>query len=430
MKLNEARINIGEIIKKQNGITLISLVITIVILIILAGVAINLSIGENGIFSKAKEARRQYEIADVREKIEIAMLDIESDQIVKNEECTVDTMVEELPNKINGITIEKEGNIAKGTYNGYNFTINENLKLYIEGESLAVTARTEIKEYIGKDSNDKYAVKVILTLEAEKAIAEVEIENTDGTTTKETVGNNTYSKELEIELDKEYKINITADNGAKTSKKVSVSSTNEINNVEQFVAFRDSVNSGLTYEGATINLKSDIDLSSVCYRVDGTTENDVSWEPIGNRTTPFKGTFDGNYKTIKNLYINTTKDFQGLFGFIEVSKIEGIVIDKNSKISANNVVGGIIGDSLDSDIIECGNNAQILVVHGNVGGIAGMARNTDITSCYNKGNIEGIKTTGGGIVGWAEKNTVKYSYNYGNIIGDCLVGGIARSFWR
>ena len=39
---------------RQKGITLIALIITIVILIILAGVAINLTVGENGIFSKAK----------------------------------------------------------------------------------------------------------------------------------------------------------------------------------------------------------------------------------------------------------------------------------------------------------------------------------------------------------------------------------------
>ncbi len=45
---------------KQKGITLIALVVTIVILIILAGVAINLTVGENGIFNKAKFAKEKY----------------------------------------------------------------------------------------------------------------------------------------------------------------------------------------------------------------------------------------------------------------------------------------------------------------------------------------------------------------------------------
>ena len=46
--------------KKQRGITLISLVVTIIVLIILAGVAINLTIGENGLLRKAQFARDEY----------------------------------------------------------------------------------------------------------------------------------------------------------------------------------------------------------------------------------------------------------------------------------------------------------------------------------------------------------------------------------
>lgn len=54
--------------KKQKGITLIALVVTIVVLIILAGVAINLSIGENGIFKKAMYAREEYSNATQSEQ--------------------------------------------------------------------------------------------------------------------------------------------------------------------------------------------------------------------------------------------------------------------------------------------------------------------------------------------------------------------------
>ena len=45
---------------RQSGITLIALVVTILIIIILAGVTINLTVGENGIFSKAKYAKEKY----------------------------------------------------------------------------------------------------------------------------------------------------------------------------------------------------------------------------------------------------------------------------------------------------------------------------------------------------------------------------------
>jgi type II secretory pathway pseudopilin PulG len=50
-------------LKQQKGITLITLVITIVILIILAGVAISLTLSDNGLFSQAKKARDDYKVA-------------------------------------------------------------------------------------------------------------------------------------------------------------------------------------------------------------------------------------------------------------------------------------------------------------------------------------------------------------------------------
>ena len=53
---------------KLEGITLISLVITIVLLIILAGIMINIGLGENGLFTRAKEARNKYLTAEKEEE--------------------------------------------------------------------------------------------------------------------------------------------------------------------------------------------------------------------------------------------------------------------------------------------------------------------------------------------------------------------------
>ena len=59
----------------KRGITLIALVITIVVLIILATVAINLSLGENGIFKRAKQAKEQYSNAQSHENDQVNELD-------------------------------------------------------------------------------------------------------------------------------------------------------------------------------------------------------------------------------------------------------------------------------------------------------------------------------------------------------------------
>ena len=53
---------------KEKGITLISLVVTIIILIILAGVSINLTLGEEGIITIAKKAKENIEFAQIEEQ--------------------------------------------------------------------------------------------------------------------------------------------------------------------------------------------------------------------------------------------------------------------------------------------------------------------------------------------------------------------------
>lgn len=60
--------------KGNKGITLISLIVTIIIMLILAGVAINFAIGENGIFKLAENAGEKYENVSKKEEIDIAKL--------------------------------------------------------------------------------------------------------------------------------------------------------------------------------------------------------------------------------------------------------------------------------------------------------------------------------------------------------------------
>ena len=63
-----------KIFKRYNGITLISLVVTIIILLILAGISLNLLIGDNGILKKAALAKEKTEIAQLEENIKLATL--------------------------------------------------------------------------------------------------------------------------------------------------------------------------------------------------------------------------------------------------------------------------------------------------------------------------------------------------------------------
>ncbi len=82
---------------KNHGITLISLVITIIILIILAGVAINLSLGENGLLNQAKTAVNKYIEEEKIEKNELHEL---YSQILVAEDSKVTLTMEQLNNYI------------------------------------------------------------------------------------------------------------------------------------------------------------------------------------------------------------------------------------------------------------------------------------------------------------------------------------------
>ena len=72
-------------IRNQKGITLVALVVTIIVLIILAGISINLLLGDNGLITKAKEAKKQQKIAEIKEKISLELSAAETDAIIRNE---------------------------------------------------------------------------------------------------------------------------------------------------------------------------------------------------------------------------------------------------------------------------------------------------------------------------------------------------------
>ncbi len=70
--MRKTKVKRGEKLKNQKAITLIALVITIIVLLILAGVSIATLTGENGILTQAGNAKTQTEIADEKEAVEMA----------------------------------------------------------------------------------------------------------------------------------------------------------------------------------------------------------------------------------------------------------------------------------------------------------------------------------------------------------------------
>ena len=78
--------------KNQRGITLIALVITIIVLLILAGVSIAMLTGENGILNKATTAVDKTEKAEIEEAIKLAIAEILANKLDPTYEGTEDVI--------------------------------------------------------------------------------------------------------------------------------------------------------------------------------------------------------------------------------------------------------------------------------------------------------------------------------------------------
>ncbi len=105
-------------LKSSQGITLIALVVTIVILLILSGVTINMLLGEDGIIRTAQEAKNTWEGAVANEQQEIQNLVNELNSIMNGGEDETPTDPEEIVDitTVTEIVQKEEGQKAKDTY--------------------------------------------------------------------------------------------------------------------------------------------------------------------------------------------------------------------------------------------------------------------------------------------------------------------------
>lgn len=379
-------------------------------MLILAGVVISLTIGENGIFKIAKYAVQKNSEEIAREKLELALADLAAHKYT-NDNYNENEYINKYLNNEGMVVID---NVV--TVDNWNFEIDRSIpaiKATLGASEIKLTK--EVKEYLGKNENDKYMVAVLVKIESNTKIESIEFENTDGTILTVTPEKETITKDMQIELDREYKIVVKMANGKTENRTIIESSVENIRTAEELAEFRDKVNSGLTYEGKTIQVLKNIDLK-------GSTEN--TWEPIGNSQNLFKGSFNGNNKKIKNLYIDSTNDCQGLFGNALNAKLNNIILD-DITIKGREYVGGILGSGENVTIEECGISSStissISATVNSCGGIAGKVNNSTITKCYNQSNVT-LNTSElvcyvVGIIGYGENVNVSYCYNTKDVSG-------------
>jgi hypothetical protein len=190
---------------------------------------------------------------------------------------------------------------------------------------------------------------------------------------------------------------------------------------------------GMTFSGKYVKLANDIYLNDTSdWKSWSTTAPANAWTPIGTAEKPFKGSFNGNDKTIYGIYVNDV-EYAGLFGYGYSSYIHDINIMK-SYIQSNSAgyAGGVIGyiQGYKSSLVLADSRNYATVSGNYAGGICGRSVSARITACSNLGDVIGIgaNSYAGGIVGTSSACDVSECFNGGSIAGN-ISGGIAGYFY-
>ena len=233
-----------------------------------------------------------------------------------------------------------------------------------------------------------------------------------------------------------------------------------ISTAAELAWFRDYVNEKYENVKASAKLTADIDLSGFCHAADASKNlEELSWVPIGNSNITYRGTFDGNGKTITNLYINAIKENMGIgfFGYTSQSTIKNLTFEKANVTNTNSHTGVLVGYAgygstlqhikisntcqmkggtftggiagiLDGNAYNCVNYATVQGIQ-NVGGLCGNYSRTgnSMIACANYGNVTASSLGVGGLVGFFDSGTIQDCANYGDVKGTYRVAGMAGS---
>lgn len=208
--------------------------------------------------------------------------------------------------------------------------------------------------------------------------------------------------EFNIVIDKEYSGDLNSSEGfTPIADGVSLdkaNSTYHLSSKEGLKWFADQTNNkSEDFNRLTVKLDSDVDLAG------------ETWTPIGTNT-PFRGTFDGGNKTIRNLTVNVTDDNKpaGLFATAEKTVKDVKLLNVN--IEGHQKAGAIVGDACGSKIENCHVDGGAIISTpdnqndnaNNIGGIAGYlsaepeawvkdcsVKNLTVTAYRNVGGIVG-----------------------------------------
>ena len=131
-------------LRSNKAITLVALIITIIILLILAGVSLSMVLGENGLINKAQAGVNKYQESAIKEEAEIAIVEVKIKMVNEQETRTMAEYVKSFEGGVdtgNGVVYEEN--------DSYFFMDNENNVVELKN----INGNLEVEKVIGKREN-------------------------------------------------------------------------------------------------------------------------------------------------------------------------------------------------------------------------------------------------------------------------------------
>ena len=392
-----------EKMKEKKAITLIALVVTIAVILILAGITVGMVTSDNGILKETKNAKQQAEIDNEKSIVERA--------------------------KMLAMMRSKNGAI---TYEVFEPAIKDEAGK----TAIDVSDAGDTIEVLFTDSNRYYEVDKDGNVSEPQEVVKDEYA---GDITKGGRCDGSEEKPYEINCIEDLVVlsNLVKGSGIKLENGKAVEITTSKGFYNENIILTRSLNfkSKHSYIDSTRTDFGDIngdDTDGNSLMTEMTTG--TGFMPIGSLTRRFSGNFDGKYNKIMNLFECADTEL-GLFGWTNDNvKIQNLYV--NGKISRanlektdmSNAVAGICGRANGNEItiVNCVSDVEIYANNYGVAGILGrgFADSWTVINCANLGRIENKSESTAGIIGRPEGSAYVYNcYNVGDIIGGKVNGG-------
>ena len=421
--------------KKNRGVTLIALAITIIVLLILAGVTVATLTGDNGIIKNSKDAKEQTEISEEKEVVDRAT-------------------VQAMGNNKKGDLIESE--------------LQEQLDKIASSGKTEVTDTGEEFEILFKESNRCYTVDKDGNIIEQQTIAKIEYA---GDITKNDQYDGSEEKPYQITCIEDLVAwsNMAQGSGViyKNGKIENISKRQDFSGkyfeLTRDLNFKSTYSYGDSERTDFGDLNTNGTTETIKEELTKTDEDCIGFTPIG--TNNINNYFNGNNNTIKNIYIHRKegKSTIALFnniGNVKNLKLTGTIINDTweaggiaynaasiencinyANVTGNNFVGGICSRTSNyiKNCINYGNITMTGASYANASA-AGIGGNMvqKYSNCINYGTVEGTTNWSAGICGMpgVDGTIIELCRNYGKVEATNeavwkAVGGIIGGFsWR